>query len=77
MRGDFDLCSPITEAAAEVALRCTAAATKHPDPRWLMQAWKKLLSPAVEALGGPAPPSRETLGDAVLRALDAVAPDVL
>ena len=76
MRDDFDLCSPITEAAAEVALRCAAAAAKLPDPRWLVQAWKKLHSPAVEALGGPAPPSRETLGDAVLRVLDAVAPDV-
>jgi hypothetical protein len=77
MRDDFDLYSPITEAAAEVALRCAAAAAKHPDPRWLVQAWKKLLSPAVEALSGPAPPSSELLGDAVLRALDTVAPDVL
>ena len=53
MRGDFDLFSPITEAAAEVALRCAAAAAKHPDPRWLVQAWKKLLSPAVKLSAGP------------------------
>ncbi|XP_021305324.1 uncharacterized protein LOC8070719 isoform X2 [Sorghum bicolor] len=78
IQDEFDLCSPITEAAAEVALRCSAAAAKHPDPRWFVQAWKKVLSPAVEALGDPAaPPSRETLGDAVRRALDAAAPDVL
>ncbi|CAL5045635.1 unnamed protein product [Urochloa decumbens] len=38
----FGLCSGITVAAVEAAIRCAAAAANHPDPPRLVLAWKRL-----------------------------------
>jgi hypothetical protein len=45
----FDLCSGITVAAVEAALRCAAVAAKHPDPQRIVLGWKLLSnSPGLE-----------------------------